>query len=798
MDLGTLDAQGYFELLQRLEGSGYAKDEDGVRASELRAWAEIAARATEALNDATNNLFLQSATTTLDLMERTLFLLQGSSLPVAQRRARLLAYKRASPLNEVRMRASFGTHLASFTGVTQRPSNPQAVPHGAAPATGLLVGSLEPLAMQPQQQQDLSLVLGRGLPARAISGGVAQRDAVWGDALLPAAIKLVPAVTVPTQTKHRSAPLEFLPGQRVTREDWLELQSMLCHKSYGFTLDQHKQGRTFMCFIPALGAGAAYEFPERAIGMQNRFVQACGLVSNAMLSDPTLAADAERVWLPTSKLGPAGGGYSPALLTVEQPPVVTGIVLRVNASGGLEVANTGGAAKAVVLMVRVTAAYVPGSGISTQPWIDAVQPRSADVSELYLAQVIADLDPGEFDDAPAGALRRVVSSGPLFHAAGYVVPQCVVLDTSEDWRNRYVQVASTGHYDALAADFPAPSIWGQIAGESQAAFAPRLFYTGPGSASGSGVQEPFQQPLTHALKNTGSGNGKAPSDIWLFARDTDGALMCEMKQGVSANQAASMLALVTATERKETGISVVTRVPVHATQVQTIDLEQPQNCGVYAQGQQGNVPRYRLADPAPRALPTCPPLGVIADGASPVRPVRWLVRERLGAADDGLYEVRQKLLGQRRRLTSLWCLAGTTTPLDDFNMPAQLAAGAIDQADYRDRFVWVEGRLSASNITVAATTQISDAAATPFLALLYTGPSTIESELALTSQGTYSVLIAPQVWLQFEFTRGKPGQGFHSRLVVQNKSAADVYVNCSIEASGFLGLTDRRAAGQPV
>jgi hypothetical protein len=60
------------------------------------------------------------------------------------------------------------------------------------------------------------------------------------------------------------------------------------------------------------------------------------------------------------------------------------------------------------------------------------------------------------------------------------------------------------------------------------------------------------------------------------------------------------------------------------------------------------------------------------------------------------------------------------------------------------------------------------------------------------------VLIAPQVWLQFEFTRGKPGQGFHSRLVVQNKSAADVYVNCSIEASGFLGLTDRRAAGQPV
>lgn len=794
MDLGTLDAQGYYELLLRLQGTGYSADEDSVRASELRAWAEIAARATEALNDATNNLFLQSATTTLDLMERTLFLLQGSTLPVAQRRARLLAYKRASPLNETRMRASFGAHLASYTGTTQRPSNPHAVPHGAAPATGLLVGSLEPLAMQPQQQQDLSLVLGRGLPARAISGGVAQRDAVWGDALLPAAIKLVPAVTVPTQTKRRVAPLEFLPGQRVTREEWLELQSMLCQKSYGFTLDQHRQGRTFFCYLPSLGAGAVYELPERAAGMQYRFVQACGLVSDAELVDPTTALDSQRVWLPTSKLGPAGGGYNPALLTVQTPSVVTSIVLRANVSGGLDVVNMGASAKSVVLMVRVSAKYIASTGVSSQPWIDAAQPKNADVIELYLAQVIADLAQNEFAHVPAGALRRVVSSGALFHAAGSVVPQCVVLDTSEDWRERWVQVASVGHYDALAADFPVPSIWGQIAGVSQSAFAPRLFYTGYGSASGSSTQGAFQQPLTHALR---SSFGKAPPDIWLYARNTDGALMCEMKQGLSANKAASMIALVTATERTNSS-SVVTRVPVHATQMQTIDLEQPQNCGVYAQGQQGNVPRYRLSDPAPRALPTCPPLGTIADGASPVRPVRWLVRERLGAADDGTYEVRQKLLGQRRRLTSLRCLAGQKTALDDFNMPAQLSPGAIDQADYRDRFVWVEGRFSASNITVAAATQLSDASATPFLALLYTGPTTVESASAGDSAGIYSVELALQVWLQFEFTRGKPGQGFHSRLVVENYSAADVYVNCSIEASGFLGLTDRRAAGQPV
>jgi hypothetical protein len=796
VDLGTLDAQGYFELLQRLEGSGYSKDEDGVRASELRAWAEIAARATEALNDATNNLFLQSATTTLDLMERTLFLLQGSSLPVAQRRARLLAYKRASPLNETRMRASFGTHLASFTGVTQRPNNAVALAQRAAPSTGLLVGSLEPLAMTPQLQQDLSLVLGRGLPARAISGGVAQRDAVWGDALLPAAIKLVPAVTVPAQTKRRVAPVEVLPGQRVTRENWLELQSMLCHKGYGFSLDQHKQGRTVVCVDKVLAAGAAYEFPDRPMGWQNRFVQACGIVSDAAVLDPAAAPDAEHVWLPTSKLGPSGGGYSQALITTTEPGTATSVVLRVNGTGGLEVANTGGGSKHVTLMVRVSAPYLPGSLTSTQPWIDAVQPRNADVAELYLAQVIADLDVGMFAGAPAGALRRVVSSGALFYGAGYVVPQQVVLDSSEDWRNRWVQVVSVGHYNELGVDFPVPSIWGQLASGSLASHAPRLFYTGPGAAPGNDAQLPYQQPLVHALFGDGV-SARAPTDIWLYARDTDGALCCEMKAAISQNQAASMLALVTASERDD-GTSVVRRVPVHATQVQTIDLEQPQNCGVYAQGQQGNVPRYRLTDPAPRALPTCPPLGAIADGASPVRPVRWLVRERIGAADDALYEVRQKLLGQRRRLSSLRCLAGASTPLDDFNMPAQLAPGVIDQADYRDRFVWVEGRLSASDITVAAASPLSDASATPFLALLYTGPSTIESELALTSRGTYSVIIADNVYLQFEFTRGKPGQGFHSRLVVQNKSGADVYVNCSIEASGFLGLTDRRAAGQPV
>lgn len=805
MDLGTLDAQGYFELLQRLEGTGYGKDEDGVRATELRAWAEIAAMVSLSLDEATANLFLRSAESALDLYERTHYLVQGASLPLAARRARLLAYRQSSPMVESRLDNAFGTLLGAMTGVTQRPTDTEALAHRSGPASGLVVARREPAATTKQLQRDLDAALERGLPARAVSAGVSQRDAVYGDALEPAGIALTPAVTIAAQSKARVASLEFLPGQQLSREQWIEMQALLCWKSHGFSLDQDHQGRTVLVGEVGLGPSSTVlvdgPTANGSINWQNRFIQAWGVVATSSVADLSQATDQQRVWLTASKTGPSSGGYFQTLNTLEQPAVATAVLLQVNATGDLEVSNSGlSGTKYVTLMIRCSPPYVPSSSTDTQPWIDSAQLQRADLVDLYQAQVISDDAPGQFNSRPAGAIRRVVSSGALYYQADVGIPQGVVLDSSEDWRNRWLLVASVGHYSAAVGGaatetFPVPSTFGQIAGASRAQLAPRLFYSGPGAAAGSPTADPYQQPVTHA-RSSGALDLVEP-DIWLFARSSDGALMCEMKEDTSAHQTASMLALIIATE-PDTGTNVCTAVPVHATQVQTLDLDQPQNCGVYAQGQQGNVPRSFITDPAPRAVPTCPPLGIISEGHSPVRPRSWRVRERLGDAGDGTYEVRQKITGQRKRIASLRVAAGATAPLDDFNLPALLAPGINDQMDFRDRFVWVEGRVSSSDITVADATPASDAAATPFLGLLYTGPGTRAQSNPAVSAGAYSVLIAANVWLHFEFSRGNPGQGFHSRLVVNNLSGADVYVNCAIEASGFLGLTDRRAPGQAI
>jgi hypothetical protein len=141
-----------------------------------------------------------------------------------------------------------------------------------------------------------------------------------------------------------------------------------------------------------------------------------------------------------------------------------------------------------------------------------------------------------------------------------------------------------------------------------------------------------------------------------------------------------------------------------------------------------------------------------------------------------------------------------TVPLDDYNLPAQLGLGINDQMDMRDRFVWIEGRWStATDIRVAAASPANDAIdGTPFAAMLYSGPGTIQRSPPSSSTGLYTFVLTTNVYLQFEFSRGNVGQGFHSRLVVVNLSGSDLFLNAAVETSGHLGLTDRRAPGPPV
>lgn len=782
MQLGVLTRAGYRALLIRLQGSGLANEQGSKRYTELDAIADIADKCTQALEDVTAGLFMASALATLDVLERVRYLVQGTSVDDATRQARLVAFTQgASKLVPSRLANAFATYLGNTTGTTLSSEAAALLAHSTSPLGAFLVGRREVGANAELKRKDLSPILERGLPARATPGPVSTADAVWGAALYPASLKLAPAFTVPAQTKARIAPIEAPPGAALTREQWIELQSMLVPKSRGFSLDQQKQGR---CIFLKVTIAPGASISDHSIDYTNRLITVVGVISENSVDDPAQRSVGEHIRATPSKSGythplvnynGSDLGNGPGVLGVTCAPSGTTITFT-NVTGPMPVPMT----LNLAIMVMTSPTFLPNTTASSQPWLNANSVLSADLAEMYQAQLIcSQSDPGKFVGVAAGALRRVVYTGPLYYLPDFGVPQMVVLDSSEDWRNRWVLVSATyiaaGDATIPNDDFPVPSCDGMYQDDG----APwRLFYTGPGVAPGTTTQQPYQHPV--AYPGVGYLN-----TLWFFA-DTNGALCAEMKSLTTNRRALSCIALVIASER-DNASSVVTAVPVHATQVQSIDLEQPQHCGCYAQGQQGGVPRYLLSDPAPpRAAPTAPPLGLVTEGHSPSRPVSWRVHERLGALDNATYEVRQKITEQRRRVVSVLVPAGSTVELDDFNVLSETAPGVTDQVDYRDRYMTVQGRFAGTDIRLGAAAQLSDVSATRFSWAIYTGPY---------ERAEHTKTIGTDLYLRFEFPRAGAGRGLHSRLLCVNASASAVYLTCTVELSGKLGLCDSRLYG---
>jgi len=758
VDLGALNQAAYLEILKRLQGSGYASDDSSNRVKELNAIAKMAAMVSEAIGAASRNLFLSSAAEALDMLESVRLLPQDSSLTYERRRSRLIAVAQGgAKLVAARVANAIATYLGAPAGTAVTGLGSDVAAHSADAFGALLYGRLEPSA-DKHELRDLAPILTRGLPARAIDGGISADEAEWGSAIGDS-IAVVPSTAIPAQTKARTAPLAFYPGSIIARQQWQEIQAMLCFKSRGFSVDQDLQGRwIFVDVVVPASDFAIVDGPtvNSGIDWRNRFVQGWGTITATTLIDTTALGAGQHVWLSASKTGTAGVTHG----FVGTEGSNTDVTITADlVTGDLIIGNNNAGDRYVKLFVRSTAQYVEGTSTDTQPWIDIDEMQILDGASLFHSQIISEAgEPGGFAGAPAGAIRRVVYTGPLSKTSDASHVHRVILDSSEDWRNRWVLVvpitlASTGAPPSANVRNPTAR------GGSNSR--PRLFYTGNGVAPGQETAQPLQHPDSIASPN-----------VWIYA-DQDGLLRAEMKAIASTDSACCLMALIVATERDD-GSSVVTPVPADATLVQTLDLEQPQNCGVYAQGQQGG-PRYSIEDPPLLTRPTCPPLGLISEGQTPLRPVSWLVRERLGAVDDGVFERRQPIFSQRRRVASITATPNASTPFDVFNDWAQV--GVADQMDFADRLVWVEGRFSTTDIRIAAAVA-SDAAATRFSALFYAGPV-----------DDVSVQIASDLALVFEL----PNEGLHSRLVVQNSNpATSYYVNAVIETSGHIGLTNLR------
>jgi hypothetical protein len=779
MDLGAMTQAAFLALLKRLQGTGYSKEDDSVRVAELEAIARIAAMTSDSIDKAMRNFFIESADEVLDVMERTRFILADSTLTTARRRARLLAFTQSvSKMVAARIANGFAAYLGATTGSTLAPELSDATAHKASPFSAFLIARQEPAATLKQQRRDLDPILARGLPSHALAGQVSVGPALWGTtALEPYAIALAPDVVPPVQTKARAAAIEFYPGSVVTPEQWIEIQSSLMWKSHGFSLDTVDQGRNFL-FEGSIGAGGTVTI-DGGISWENRLIQAWGVISAADTPDLSANTTAEHAWLAPGKTGAAGAGYSHAFVALSGGN--PGITAQIDGSGDLVLSNSGGATRYLKVLFRCSPVYQPASTVDTQPWYSTTSINPAQLSEIHKAAMVSDpASPETFAGVNAGAIRRVIYTGSLFYTAEDGAVQGAVLDSSEDWRNRYVLIAPIINYGGVVGSpesyFPTASSDGMRT-RAFLVNAPRLFYTGSGVSPGQATAQPYQ----HA------DNPTLPS-VWIFA-DSSGNLCAEMKATDSYNVSACLMALVIATEQDD-GTSVVTLPWLDVTQVQTLDLEQPQNIGCFQQGMQGGVPRSTLADALGAEL-TSPPLGLIPEGHSPSRPVAYRRREMLGAADDGTYEWRQKISGQRKRIVSVSIGPGATVYVDDFDVAGEVAPGVNDQLDFRDRMLWVEGRYSTTDIRIGAAVQADDSASFGFYALMYTGPF---HKATVSASDGHEVTIASTLTLRFEFDRNHTG-GLHSRLKFVNGTASTYRINATIEVSGQLGLSDLRLAG---
>lgn len=784
----SLDQTGYWRLLRSLQGTGAYSDDDTANVN--REWngvAKIAALVSTVLEAAGKNMFWSQADELLSDLERMLGMPSDEGLTTAQRQSRLKAFARALPkMVEARLDAAFDGYLGATSGATTRTSSASAINAAAAPFGGLYTHRRESSA-DSVERRTLNTILSRGLPARSLGGKVSTGDATFGTGAIDGlSISTTAAVTPASQTKSRAAVFDYFPGSVIDVNDWIEIQSMLLWKSRGLTISQSAQGRTIVV-SGSIDASAAVTLDgptlggATAINWSNRFTQAWGFVSTSDIrpggSAEDLTADSGSVWLPPSKLGNATAAYQHDIVytTISSPAA---LALTVNSSGDLRLVNKNATAYYFVLMIRCTPQHTENANTDTQPWVSQVDITNAALTDIYRSTAIRDADGGgagwtktALFGGDQGAIRRILYTGPLGKATATGSINHVVLDSSEDWRKRYVAVSavyatsSTGYITAFSR--AAPTV---TAGTDSRT---RLFYTGTGATIGSATAQPYQQ--------------KDPSDnIWIFADSATGNLVAEMKSTDSADDYATACFMLTASEMQD-GSSTVTAVPLHATQVHALDLNQPQNNGCFAQGLQGGAPRNYAFSPAPGTAPTNPPLGLIAEGTGGWRrPVQHYVRERVGRVDDSTWLCRQKLFNQRKRIVSIDLATGTDVAIDVFNDPTGVyPGGAVDQIDFRDRLIVIEGRMSSTNITIynGGAGRNSDVNEPSFAFTFYTGP---HSNLTATD-GTLTAT--------FEFSRSGTSRGYHSRLILRQDSGVTKYVNMTVDLSGYLGLTDRRLYG---
>jgi hypothetical protein len=766
-----------------MQGTGYSDDEDSVRVADLDGVASVAARSSEALDASVGNAFVSTADEALDDWDRLLSMPTDATLSTAQRQARLVAWMSALPkLIEARLDHALDAWLGTTSGVTLAPNRSVTWRSGGHKLGSLAVGRLETGATIATMRV-IDALLRRGLPARAIGCKGATRYADYGSPVERSAFRVsIPAT--PFFADADTAPLEQFPGGVLTEESYKEMQAQLLWKPYRgntgtmtnhFSLDHESSPGAMLYAAGSLTAltTVALEDSGTVDGAQwgSRVVQAWIVVSTSAITDTTALSG--HGWLSAVKLGDSGSAPFPHLFVpLAGGAAAANMELSLSANALTLTNNHATNTYYFKLFVRRTPKCFADTTHSREPWLEPTTTLDADaVTAMVSESRIRNPTIGTYADliSPGSAVRRILYTGAMQRTAAGDTPNVVVLDSSIDWRGRALLVTHLVDSSTVVKEASSTKLTGRMIEDSSGSPSglplTKIFLTGTGSAANPTTTTAFQY-----ICYTGT-----DADIWLWADSTTGYLKAEMKASLSDHEYACGFIMVTATPLLGTPAVALPSLPSAYPQALSVDFTVPQLHGCYAQGQAGAT-----------SAVTAPPLGTIVDGALPARPISWLVRERAGHIYDRKIDVRQRIYGQRKRLISFAVGSGAVMDIDACSVLPEASTSTLDQIDYRDRFVFIEGEWAASDISLGKALPGIDDPVVRFSWVFYGGPY---GDQSITLPGSGSGMV-------ITFIFGRNGNdAFQSRLSITNNDGGTRYLNLAIECTGFLGLTDRRLDG---
>lgn len=629
----------WLQILLGLFGSGYTTDPDSLRVREMESWAYLFAWCDNVLTQVGRERFAQTALDTIDEHEASLRLPNDSGITDEARIARVLALRSMRGTNEAslaRVLAALGSlGPGELRGVIASEMTPELGLETFHALTSVLQVSAADLA-EPRIKQALSLAMDRGLDvsrfgpnhakgsrilASAIGAAWESSTALDGNPQVFGAVAIdrsgdATAETAPRWTSHLRT---FGPLSVIHLDDMRRVVRALCLQPSLDDVPSPTMAGDLKCLASISIAAGTNVLVEDTGVWTDRLMLFTGQASTSVDIRPGGAAeDGDGARITPGMLYTSTGGVG------NVATLIANVEIYADAVTGLRIRNTGGTTAYVNVFAWATSKASGGSSIRDPFGLAADTVTNLDASTWNTFVEFLGTKRGAAADAwAAGELRGLVHrfalSPPMTIPGIGAVAQEFVIDSTIDWRDRFV-VASVGGFDISAGGLKFPGGENQDTGAAIDLNVPANTYgqflfgwLGTGHAAAQTAAGQWDVALT------------APGAPHLYARSTTGELVLAL---YSAAGPAGFQDTFTVNVIGSFALGVKTTPSAAAPAIPTA------TAGAAMRPAQLNVPQdYAITDYA-RALETASadlltvPMGLDVYGAPPIGRVQLAQRDR--------------------------------------------------------------------------------------------------------------------------------------------------------------------------